>query len=92
MNTHNLFSKSVLLRELGLILTHVGFELDQRKVDIIDTEGLRYLLQERWDKSSVLSGVEVHVVLTNSYRGIYVVGVHLKNDPLPLVDVTISLN
>ena len=92
MNTHNLFSKSVLLRELGLILTHVSFELDQRNIEIVDTERLRCLLQERWDKSSIVSGVEVHVVLTDSYREIYVIGVHLQNDPLPLVDMAVSLN
>jgi len=92
MNTHTLFSKSVLLRELGLILTHVSFELDQRNVEVIDTERLRSILQERWDKSSIVSGVEVHVVLTDSYREIYVIGVHLKDDPLPLVDMTVSLN
>lgn len=92
MNTHNLFSKSILLRELGLILAHVSFELDQHNVEIIDTERLRTILQERWDKSSIVSGIEVHVVLTDSYREIYVIGVHLKDDPLPLVDMAVSLN
>lgn len=92
MNAHNLFSKSVLLRELGLILTHVSFELDQSNVEIIDQERLRCLLQERWDKSSIISGVEVHVVLTDFYREIYVISVHLKDDPLPLVDMAVSLN
>ena len=92
MNTHNLYSKAVLLRELGLILTHVSFELDQRNVEVIDQERLKCLLQERWDKSSIVSGVEVHVVLTDSYREIYVIGVHLQNDPLPLVDMAVSLS
>lgn len=92
MNARNLFSKAVLLRELGLILTHVSFELDQNNVEIIDQERLKCLLQERWDKSSIVSGIEVHVVLTDSYREIYVIGVHLKDDPLPLVDMAVSLN
>lgn len=92
MNTHNLFSKSVLLRELGLIFTHVAFELDQNNIEVVDCECLKKRLQERWDKSSVVSGVEVHVILTNSYREVYAIGVHLKNDPLPLIDITVSLN
>lgn len=92
MNTHNLFSKSVLLRELGLILTHVSFELDQRNVETIDTECLRNLLQARWNESSVVSGVEVHVILTDSCREVYAIGVHLKDDPLPLIDMAVSLN
>lgn len=91
MNTHTLFSKSVLLRELGLILTHVSFELDQHNVESIDTERLKNLLQERWNESSIGPGVEVHVILTDSYREIYVIGLHLKDDPLPLVDMAVSL-
>ena len=92
MNTHNLLSKSILLRELGLILAHVSFELDQRNVETIDTERLRDLLQARWNESSNVSGVEVHVVLASSYREVYVIGVHLKDDPLPLIDVAVSLS
>lgn len=92
MNTHNLFSKAVLFRELGLILTHVSFELDQHNVEIVDVDRLKVLLQERWDKSSIVSGVEIHVVLTDTYRQIYVIGVHLKNDPMPLIDMAVSLN
>lgn len=92
MNTHNLFSKSVLLRELGLILTHVSFELNQRNIEIIDTERLKNLLQERWDKSSIVSGVEIHVISCNTCNELYSIALHLKYDPTPLVEMELSLS
>lgn len=92
MNTTDLFSKAVLIKELGMFLVQISFEYQMNNRTECDCLQLQAFIQDRWNQFSAISGVCVKVIPDCSQIEGYEIILHLENDPLVLVSACFNLS
>ncbi len=91
MDTENLLSKAIVAKELALSLTAVAFEIDSLNIKEIDCKSIAHMINERIKKSSLILNIEVSVYAECAERNEYEFSVRLKNDPIHLAAICLTL-
>lgn len=91
MGTENLLSKAIVAKELSLALTSVAFEIDSLNIKEIDCKSIEHMINARIKKSSLILNIEVSVYAECAERNEYEFVVRLKNDPISLAAICLTL-
>ncbi len=91
MDTENLLSKAIVVKELSLALTAAAFEVDSLNIKEIDCRSIAHMINERIRKSSLILNIEVSVYAECAQRDEYEFVIRLKNDPIPLAAICLTL-
>ena len=87
MDTIDWSSKAILIKNLGMILLQVCFELDCKKVGSVDYWTFKKLLQSRWDSAATINNVVIEVYRDASCSGFINIELHLSENPEVLVSI-----
>lgn len=92
MNATNLFSMSVIAKDLGLVLVAVSNGLQNAGITYVNCISLKNAINVYWDRYSLIEGIEVDVIPDCSQVEGYEILVHRIDDPHILLSINYNLS
>jgi hypothetical protein len=91
MNTQNLFSACLILKDLSMVLLHVSFVIDQKNIRTLDAVQLKSLIDEYWTKSSSIVGVDIQIYPDWTNSNMFTVSANVSTNPMAVISIDFHL-
>lgn len=92
MKTSDLFSMAVIVKDLGIVLVAVANSAENGCIFNINCINLQTVINEFWNRYSLISGLEFNVIPDCSQVEGYEIIVHRIDDPHILLSVNFNLS